>query len=54
MAMTKKHYVAIAEAVSKSVPCTLSRRALAKELAAIFEADNPRFDYRRFAEACRK
>ena len=53
--MTKKDYIAIATAINttlwepKSDPATVS--ALATRLAAVFEADNPRFDRIRFFEA---
>lgn len=46
--MTRKHYEAIAKAISQGTdPVTL-----VDILCDIFEADNPRFDRFRFLEAC--
>lgn len=48
--MSKKDYIAIAAAVREhAAPC---RQELIKALARIFRADNERFDYNRFEEAC--
>lgn len=53
MAMSRKDYVAIAEAISSTITSNLDRNKLAAKLGVIFEADNPRFDYLRFMKACR-
>lgn len=61
MALSKKHYIALADIVCNArqyalheghatVPATLDR--VQSELAAYLGGDNPRFDYERFAEAC--
>ena len=53
MAMSRKDYVAIAEAVSSTITSDLDRYKLVAKLGKIFEADNARFDYLRFSEACK-
>ncbi len=55
--MSKKHYIEIAQAIKASeVPATAETRKsiaeLAKRLANVFAADNPRFDRARFIKAC--
>lgn len=56
MPMSKKHYVAVADALSrimwddKTDPVTMSRVIVA--IAKVFEDDNPRFDRMRFLTAC--
>lgn len=58
MPMSKKHYEAIADAMSrvmwseKADPATMSSVIFA--LAKVCEADNPRFDQSRFFTACTK
>jgi len=57
--MTKKHYVAIAEAivdaqmgkVTGAIPC-LDGELLVASLCDIFQDDNPNFNADRFCEAC--
>ena len=65
--MTRKHYVAIARAIRAARPvpgpfCPLGKRerdaansaldAAVLNLAEVCAADNPRFDFARFADAC--
>jgi hypothetical protein len=57
MAMSKKDYVAIAGVMNKwynDAPDSISKLAIklmAGDLAEVFAADNPRFDFDRFDEA---
>ena len=48
--MSRKHYVAIAEAM-RSIPDRSIRQAVASNLVALFRQDNPRFNMQRFLEA---
>jgi hypothetical protein len=54
--MSKRHYIAIAQAVRECRDVSRTNRdaveALAKSLAAVLAADNPRFDVTRFMTAC--
>lgn len=49
--MTKKHFIAIAETISK-IENTNERYQMAKLNAISFAKQNPRFDYSRFYKAC--
>ena len=54
--MTKKDYIAIAKAINETMwskgadPATLT--ALIARLSIAFTNDNPRFDHKRFWQAC--
>ena len=48
---TRKHFVAVATTVA-AITDKAKRRRLAEHHAAIFAADNPRFDRSRFLSAC--
>lgn len=55
--MTRKHYVAIANAVSFCADLRSDRereaiREVARSLADIFESENPRFSRQKFLDAC--
>lgn len=53
MPASRKLYKAVAEAIlDMSVGAPPSRFDMADALAAIFKADNERFQYARFMEAC--
>ena len=61
MSMTKKHYKAIAKAITEAtvVPTSgnlnhsfLVKAKLIADLAVIFKQDNPSFSYEKFVEAC--
>lgn len=57
MAMSKKHYVAIARIVREcraSEDFFIRQQMLALQvmLSNVFRLDNPKFDYERFAAAC--
>lgn len=49
--MSRKHYIAAAEVI-RAESFGESRRRIAEAFAAMFAADNPRFDRARFMEAC--
>lgn len=49
--MTKKHFKAIAEIISKQ-PATQEVFKIAMELAIYFQLDNPRFDRQKLLNAC--
>jgi hypothetical protein len=46
---SKKHYVAIAEIIRNSEN---SKYSVAQELAKLFQQDNERFSFAKFAKAC--
>ena len=48
--MTKKHYEAIARAISLNK----GRDSIIPALASVFADDNPNFDWEKFVKACRK
>jgi hypothetical protein len=48
---TRKHFVAVAQTVA-AITDPRKRAELAQHHAAIFAADNPRFDRARFLSAC--
>jgi hypothetical protein len=48
---TTRHYRRIADSSATSAAIT-NRAAAAAEFAAMFEADNPRFNRERFMQAC--
>jgi|LULN01.1.fsa_nt_gb hypothetical protein len=48
--MTKKHYEAIARAISLNK----GRDSIIPALASVFADDNPNFDWNKFVKACRK
>jgi len=59
--MTRKDYIAIAKVIKREHLAPkigvdgvdrLSRSGVISGLTAVFRADNPNFDSRRFAEAC--
>jgi hypothetical protein len=50
-AMTKQHFIAVADALSK-IPDQAQRGAAAEALAGVFARANPRFDKQRFMDAC--
>lgn len=56
--MTKKNYIVLAGAIKTAFYCLhtdAERRAVqivAEQIAVECKADNPRFDYSRFMEAC--
>ncbi len=50
--MTKKDYIAIAEALQTIKPRTYLLFVTARNLATYFEKDNPRFDREKFLKAC--
>lgn len=64
MAMSKKHYEAIAEAIKREVEVPgitgereraivgLAQLNLARAIALVMREDNPRFDTNRFMKAC--
>ncbi len=56
MSMSRKDYEAIAEGINSILyeqeSCTLTVSRIMLHLGVIFEADNPRFDYMKFREAC--
>lgn len=52
MSMTKKHFVMIAQAINSTRYDNNNLDGLAYHLAAEFERENPRFDRKRFLEAC--
>ena len=48
--MTRKHYIAIATAISLNK----SKESIIPALASVFADDNPNFDWEKFVTACRK
>ena len=48
--MTRKHYVAIAKAISLNK----GRDSIIPALASVFADDNPNFDWDKFVKACRE
>lgn len=54
MAMSRKDYVAIADAIANANrgEHTVTREEVACRIASVFAADNPRFDRGRFLTAC--
>ncbi len=55
--MTRKDYVATAEILSSFkdlIADEFTFHDLADEFASMFQADNPRFDSKKFFEACNK
>lgn len=50
--MTRKDYVAIAEAIALYGSDTEDVRAVAHAIASVMAADNPNFDRARFLDAC--
>jgi len=46
---SKKHYIAIAETIRNSEN---SKYAIAQELAKMFQEDNEKFSFKKFAKAC--
>jgi len=50
---TRQHYKAIADIVAKQ-PNDQRKAELISDLINFFEADNPRFDSNKFANACYK
>ncbi len=49
--MTRKHFIAIAEAIRENIPDSATRRALATALLPALRACNARFDAERFLKA---
>jgi hypothetical protein len=47
---TKKHYEAIAKLIKESTAQT--KYQLAQDLAKLFQQDNERFSFKKFAKAC--
>tara|TARA_B100001094_G_C17580178_1_gene506995 strand:- start:113 stop:265 length:153 start_codon:yes stop_codon:yes gene_type:complete len=50
MGMTRKHYKAIAKAISLNK----GKESIIPALASVFADDNPNFDWAKFVEACRE
>ena len=51
--MTKKDYIAIADAISRSgMASTVAGRRLTFYLAALFKVDNPNFSRKKWLNAC--
>ncbi len=50
--MSKKHYIAAAEMISKERANAFNREEVAEMFADLFEADNPNFDREFFMAAC--
>jgi len=46
---SKRHYIAIAQVIRNSES---DKYTVAKNLAEMFQEDNERFDFKRFAKAC--
>jgi hypothetical protein len=51
-ALTRKHFIAMAEAIKQLPKQNLSRMQIAKAMAGVFLDDNPRFNEDRFMRAC--
>ncbi len=49
--MTRKHFIAIAEAIRQSISSKVERDAVARALIPALRSANPNFDPRRFVEA---
>jgi hypothetical protein len=49
--MTRKHFIAIAEAIRENIPNKAEREAVARALAPAFLAVNPKFSTDRFIAA---
>ena len=53
--MTKKHFKAVAEIIRNLRPeAEREKEYLIESFARLFEAENPRFDYDKFAKACKE
>ena len=52
--LSRKHYTAIANILANNQPDIHKAyvRCIARQLAGYFEQDNPRFDRKKFLEAC--
>ena len=50
--MTRKHFVAIAEAIRNSIVSTAEREAVARALVPALRAANSKFNTERFIAAC--
>ena len=50
--MTRKHFIAIAEAIRNSITSTTEREAVARALVPALRAANPNFNTERFIDAC--
>ncbi len=52
--MTRKHFIAIAEAIRNSITNTAEREAVARALIPAFRAANPKFNSERFMDAVQR
>ncbi|MGC2458488.1 MAG: hypothetical protein WA435_10895 [Gallionellaceae bacterium] len=50
--MTRKHFIAIAEAIRTRISSKAEREAVARALVPALRATNPKFDTERFIDAC--
>lgn len=50
--MTRKHFVALAQAIRDSIISRIEREAVARALVPALRETNPKFDPERFIDAC--
>ena len=51
--MSKKYYIEFAKIIKNNIRYIQSKDYLIKDILKYFKKDNPRFDEKRFLEACR-
>lgn len=51
--MSKKHYIEFSKIIKKNNRYNQDKEYLIKDILKYFKKDNPRFDEKRFLEACK-
>jgi hypothetical protein len=51
--MSKKHYIKFAKIIKKNNRYNQNKEYLIKDIVKYFKQENPRFDEKRFSEACK-